>query len=199
MHDRLLEDGSLILRPMTEDDWETVAAWNNDPAVLWFTDNGAVSERSLAQLQGIHRGVSRAADLFVFELDGVAVGDVGSKRTSTGSSRTPGSRARKNRSAASAVRVGPTSRHEGGATFDWVRLRPRRRPRIFGCGIADFNDRSRRTFLRCGYVPWRRVSSWGVDNLRSRPQTNHCSGEFARGRVGITLRHRGRDTDRVGD
>lgn len=50
-HDIVLMDGSLVLRPMTEHDWEIVAAWNDDPDVLWFTDNGAVSERSLEELQ----------------------------------------------------------------------------------------------------------------------------------------------------
>ena len=33
---------------MTEDDWDLIAPWNTDPRVLWFTGNGAVSQRSPA-------------------------------------------------------------------------------------------------------------------------------------------------------
>ena len=31
-----LSEGPLVLRPMTELDWETVLPWNNDPEVLFF-------------------------------------------------------------------------------------------------------------------------------------------------------------------
>lgn len=177
MHDIVLVDGSLVLRPMTEEDWETVAAWNNDPAVLWFTDNGAVSERSLEELQSIHRGVSRAADLFVFELDGVPVGDGWVQRVNLDRiiKAFPGRRlARVDLQLSSTVwgqGVGTrVLRLLTGHAFD------RGDDLVFGCDIADFNDRSRRTFLGCGYVPWRRVlsppgeSTTFVHDLVCRPE-----------------------------
>lgn len=63
-HDVVLVDGSLVLRPLTEDDWATMAPWNRDPRVLWFSEGDYVQERSIAEVQGIYRGVSQTADVF---------------------------------------------------------------------------------------------------------------------------------------
>ncbi len=159
-HDFILADGSLVLRPMTEDDWDTIAAWNNDPAVMWFTDNGAASKRSLKELQAIHRGISRDADLFVFELDDVPVGDGWVQRVNLDriTNAFPDRRL-----ARIDLQLSPTIWGHGVGTRA-VRLLTghafdRGDDLVFGCDIADFNERSRRAFLRCGYVPWRRVLS----------------------------------------
>ncbi len=37
-HDIHLSDGPLHLRPMTEDDWDTLLPWNNDPEVLYYIE-----------------------------------------------------------------------------------------------------------------------------------------------------------------
>lgn len=49
--------------------------WNTDPRVLWFSEGDYVQERSVAEVQGIYRGVSRTADVFLIEHGGIAVGD----------------------------------------------------------------------------------------------------------------------------
>lgn len=145
---------------MTEEDWAVIAAWNNDPAVLWFTGNGGVTERSLDELQQIHRDVSRTADLFVFELDGVPVGDGWVQQMNLDRIR----RAFPDRRLARVdLQLSPAKWGEGigtravrlltGHAFDLDH------DLVFACDIADFNDRSRRAFLRCGYVAWRRVLS----------------------------------------
>lgn len=160
MHDTVLVDGSLVLRPMTEDDWDVIAAWNNDPDVLWFTDNGGVSERSLTELQQIHRVVSRTADLFVFEIDGVAVGDGWVQQMNLDRIL----RAFPDRRLARIdLQLSPTVWGKGIGTRA-VRLLTGHafeggHDLVFACDIADYNARSRRAFLRCGYVPWRRVLS----------------------------------------
>ena len=69
-----------MLRPLTEDDWDTVAAWNTDPRVLRFRDNGWVEERSLAEVQAIYRGVSQEAEVFVIEHDDCRSVTAGSRR-----------------------------------------------------------------------------------------------------------------------
>lgn len=74
-HDIVLVDGSLVLRPLAEYDWETVASWNTDPRVLWLSEGDHVRERSIAEVQGIYRGVSQTADVILIEHGGVAVGD----------------------------------------------------------------------------------------------------------------------------
>ena len=37
-HDVVLEGERVRLRPMTEDDWPSLLAWNRDPDVLYLTD-----------------------------------------------------------------------------------------------------------------------------------------------------------------
>ena len=55
MSDRLrehfitLSDGDLVLRPMTEDDWETELRWNSDPEVLEWSE-GARADGRIGQL-----------------------------------------------------------------------------------------------------------------------------------------------------
>ncbi len=62
------------LRPMTEDDWEHVLAWNADPEVLiWSDDTDEV--RPAEETKGIYRGVSRSAYVFIIELDGEPIGE----------------------------------------------------------------------------------------------------------------------------
>jgi FMN phosphatase YigB (HAD superfamily)/RimJ/RimL family protein N-acetyltransferase len=70
-----LTDGDLVLRPMTEDDWEILLRWNNDPEVLWFSEGDHVTSRSLDEVQGIYRSVSRNAFVFVAEHGGRPVGE----------------------------------------------------------------------------------------------------------------------------
>ena len=159
-HDVVLRDDSLVLRPMTEDDWDVIAPWNTDPRVLWFTDNGAVSQRSLAEVQAIYRGVSQAAEVFVFQLDGVAVGDGWVQAMNL-------DRIARALPSRQISRVDLQLAHDvwgrGLGTRALRLLTARGFDRgddlVFGCDIADFNERSRRTFLGCGYVPWRRVAS----------------------------------------
>ena len=46
-----LSEGPLVLRPMTELDWETVLPWNNDPEVLFFWEGDDVTGRPLETVQ----------------------------------------------------------------------------------------------------------------------------------------------------
>ena len=63
------------LRPMTEDDWDILLRWNSDPEVLYFSEGDDVSSRSLEEIQGIYRGVSREAFCFIIEREGKPVGE----------------------------------------------------------------------------------------------------------------------------
>lgn len=159
-HDFVLVDGSLVLRPLTEDDWDTVAAWNTDPRVLRFSDNGWVEERSLAEVRAIYRGVSQEAEVFVIEHDGLPVGDgwVQEMNLARITTAFPGQRlARVDLQLAHDVwgrRLGTRAiRLLTARAFD------RGDDLVFAVDVADFNHRSRRAFLRCGYAPWRRLPS----------------------------------------
>ena len=74
-HDVHLVSGPLHLRPMTEDDWDRLMVWNNDPVVLYYAEGGDITSWSLPDMQSMYRGVSQAAYLFIIELDGVPVGE----------------------------------------------------------------------------------------------------------------------------
>src|SRR5262245_50349828 len=59
-HDVTLIGGRVTLRPLTEDDWDVLLAWNGDPEILRYTESGDVRGYDLAQVQDIYRaGTSR--------------------------------------------------------------------------------------------------------------------------------------------
>lgn len=74
-HDVTLSAGRLRLRPMTEDDWEILLRWNNDPEVLYYVEGDDITSWSLAEMQAMYRGVSQKAYVFMIELDGVPIGE----------------------------------------------------------------------------------------------------------------------------
>lgn len=74
-HAITLRDGDLVLRPMTEADWDLVLRINNDPELGHFTEGDDWHEYALEELQRIYRTISENALLFVIEVDGRAVGE----------------------------------------------------------------------------------------------------------------------------
>ena len=198
IHEVELEDGLLRLRPFTEADWELAAAWQGDPRVLWFSEGGFVEDRPLAETQGIYRSVSQAADVFVIERDGVAVGDGWVQEMNVPRIT---SRFTARRTARVDLQLAHDVWGEGVGTRA-IRLMTRHAfdrgyDLVFGVDIADFNERSRRAFLRCGYVPWRRVrqprgsKSAYVHDLVCRPSLFHGTAPVQE--------HPGQDRIRAGD
>ncbi len=73
-HEVTLGSGHVVLRPLTEDDWDLVLGWWNDPEIAAYADSNE-SQYSLAQVQEIVRGISRHAYCFVIEFRGRPVGE----------------------------------------------------------------------------------------------------------------------------
>ena len=72
----MLVDGDLVLRPMTEGDWDVVLEWADDPEVLYFSEGDSIDHRPKEEHQAIYRAVSvTPADMFVFEVNGEPMGD----------------------------------------------------------------------------------------------------------------------------
>ena len=197
-HDKTLVEGQLVLRPFTEGDWELVLPWNTDPRVLWFSDGPEIDSRTLDEVQAIYRGVSQAADVFVLEVDGRAVGDgwVQSMNLTRITAAFPAQRC---------ARIDLKLAHDWwGRGFGSIALRlltdhafTSGYDLVFGVDIADYNDRSHRAFLRCGYVPWRRVQT------AERPGTSFvydliCRPDHFYGRAPVAD-HAGVDKIRAGD
>jgi aminoglycoside 6'-N-acetyltransferase len=73
-HDIGLRSGSVVLRPMTEDDWDLLHKWNSDPEVLRYADANS-SECTSDQVKSIYRGVSQNAFCFIIEHEGRPIGE----------------------------------------------------------------------------------------------------------------------------
>ena len=74
-HDITLPDGDLVLRPMTEGDWEILHVWNNDPDVLHFADGDDVTSRTIADVKHLYRLVSQTACCFIIEWNERPIGE----------------------------------------------------------------------------------------------------------------------------
>ena len=73
-HEVTLWSGMVALRPLTEDDWDLVLGWWNDPEIAVYADSNE-SQYSLAQVQEIVRSISRHAYCFVIEVESRPVGE----------------------------------------------------------------------------------------------------------------------------
>jgi RimJ/RimL family protein N-acetyltransferase len=63
------------LRPMTEEDWDILFKWNNDPEVLYYSEGDKVTSFTLKEIQKIYRNISQDAYFFIIEVDGKPVGE----------------------------------------------------------------------------------------------------------------------------
>ena len=68
-HPITLKSEKVVLRPMTESDWDILLKWNSDADVLYYAEGDDVQAYSLEDIQGMYRGVSQAAFCFIAEVD----------------------------------------------------------------------------------------------------------------------------------
>ena len=74
-HDVTLRGPRLVLRPLTEGDWDPLLAWNNDPEVLAWAEGDEIESRTLSEVQRIYRAISVNAHCFLMELDHKPIGE----------------------------------------------------------------------------------------------------------------------------
>ena len=149
-----LSEGPLVLRPMTELDWETVLPWNNDPEVLFFWEGDDVTGRPLETVQELYRAVSRTAFIFIIELNGEPIGDCWLREMDLPDllERFPGQDLRR-----IDLAIGRKALWGRGWGTRVIALLTRfgfgtsGADDIFGCGFGDYNPRSRRAFEKNGY------------------------------------------------
>lgn len=75
VHGVVLRGHRVLLRPMTEDDWDYLLKWNNDPDVMELADQGEFREVELSDIQAIYRWISTHAHCFIIEVDGRPIGE----------------------------------------------------------------------------------------------------------------------------
>jgi RimJ/RimL family protein N-acetyltransferase len=74
-HNVILHGASITLRPLTEQDWDVLLAWHQDPDVLYFSEGNEVSAYTLDDIQGIYREASQRAFCFMIEFCGRSIGE----------------------------------------------------------------------------------------------------------------------------
>lgn len=67
-HDIILAGSRVRLRPLSEEDWDLIVKWNNDPGVLFYSEGEDIRSWDFKELRQMYRQVSRAALLFVVEI-----------------------------------------------------------------------------------------------------------------------------------
>lgn len=73
--DRTAAGAEVRLRPLTEDDWPLLYAWNADPEVLYYSEGADVERWEPGQVRMIYRTVSQHAFCFIIEYDGSSIGE----------------------------------------------------------------------------------------------------------------------------
>lgn len=154
-HNVTLRGERLMLRPMTEHDWDIVQKWESDSDVLYYFDSGWVDERELEDTQMIYRGVSQAAFVFIAELDSRPIGVCWLQRMNLQRliDEFPGKDLRRIDMA-----IGEKELWGQGLGTEMIGILTKfgfeaeRCDAIFGIGVGDYNPRSRRAFEKNGYT-----------------------------------------------
>ncbi len=153
-HSIQLQGARVVLRPMTEDDWELLLVWNNDPDVLYWADDNDVPAYDLPTVQSIYRSVSQNATCFMIEYEGQPIGEGWLQRMNL-----PRILAKYPTQACYRIdlMIGVKAFWGQGLGTDTIRTITRfgfeqeKANQIFGL-VNDYNTRSRRAFARAGYV-----------------------------------------------
>jgi RimJ/RimL family protein N-acetyltransferase len=153
-HAITLRGEKVVLRPMTENDWNVLLKWNRDPEVLYFAEGDDVSSYSLEQVQEIYRGVSQTAFCFIAEVDGQPIGECWLQRMNLQRilQKYPGVDCRR-----IDLMIGEKAFWGHGLGSEMIHLLAtfafmnEKADLVFGCGIADYNLRSLRAFQKAGF------------------------------------------------
>jgi RimJ/RimL family protein N-acetyltransferase len=152
-HRIVLQGEFVSLRPLTEEDWELLLAWNSNPDLLYFTEGDDVSAYDLETVQLIYRTVSQKAFCFMIELNGQPIGEGWLQELNLEriQAQHPSKDCRR-----IDLMIGEKQLWGGGLGTDTIRTLTRfgfeseRADLIFGL-VSDYNERSRRAFQRVGY------------------------------------------------
>jgi len=153
-HKVILRGENVTLRPMTEDDWDVILRWNNEPQVLYYSEGEDVSSHNLEEVQQIYRGVSQNAYCFIVEYQDKPVGECWLQHMNLDRilNKYPGKDCRR-----IDLMIGEKDLWGHGLGTEIIGIltkfgfKSENADLIFGCDIADFNARSLKAFKKNGY------------------------------------------------
>ncbi len=154
-HDVVLGSGDLILRPLTEDDWDVLMIEASDPEVLYYSEGDRVSSYTLEEVKGIYRPVSKEAFCFIIEWNGRPIGSCWLQRMNVRRllERFPGKDLRR-----IDLAIGVRDCWNRGLGTRTIGLltefafTSQGADAVFGLFVADYNARSRRAFEKNGFT-----------------------------------------------
>jgi RimJ/RimL family protein N-acetyltransferase len=153
-HDYILQGEYVTLRPMTENDWDLLLAWNSDPEVLYFAEGDNITSYTLPEVKDIYCSVCQNAFCFIIEVNNHSIGECWLQRMNL-------ERILKKYPALDCRRIdlmiGEKDVWRHGYGTETLRLltefafAQEKADMVFGCDIADYNPASLRAFQKNGY------------------------------------------------
>lgn len=159
-HQIVLVGAHVKLRPMAESDWDVIHQWDTDPEVLYFSEGDDVSSYTLEESQDIYRSVSQNAFSFIVEYAKRRIGYCWLQKMNMKDilQRFPDQDCRR-----IDLAIGEKMLWGRGLGTEIIGLLTKfgfhqeKADLIFGCGIADYNSRSRQAFEKNGYSIYQEV------------------------------------------
>ena len=170
-HNITLQGKRVVLRAMTEHDWEVLLKWNRDPEVLYFAEGDNVSQYRLEEVQKIYRSVSQNAFCFIIELNKAPIGECWLQKMNLERilTRHAGQDCRR-----IDLMIGEKALWGQGLGTETIRLLAKfgfereRADAIFACDVADHNIRSIRAFQKAGFAVYATVPQPPTNKARNR-------------------------------
>ncbi len=146
---------------MTEEDWEILHKWNNDPEVLYYADGNA-DGYSMEMVKRIYRGVCKNALCFMIEFKGRPIGECYLQKMNLERilEKMPGQDLRR-----IDIMIGEKEFWGKGIGTEAVGLlvelgfEKENADAIFGCGVSDYNVRSLKMFQKLGFETYSEMAS----------------------------------------
>lgn len=159
-HNIVLQSEGIVLRPMTENDWDILLKWNNAPDVLYFANGSKVTSMNLKQVQHIYRSVSQNAFCFIIEFHGMPIGECWLEKMNLDRilKQFPEKDCRR-----IDIMIGEKHFWGQGIGTEVIRLlvnfgfEQEKADAIFGCDVANYNLGSLKAFQKAGFEIYRTI------------------------------------------
>lgn len=153
-HNINLNFENITLRPLTENDWKYLYKWNNDIDVLYYSECDNVEQYLMEEIQEMYRFISQNAYCFIIEYDKHPIGECWIQKLNLYRLivKFPNLDCRR-----IDIMIGEKENWGKGIGTKTIMLlteygfEKEQVDIIFGCDIADYNQRSIRAFEKVGF------------------------------------------------